>query len=147
VKSSRQRLNDAYKEAMKARDAAPSSTQLRMVLASAKDRDICARPAEIPPASANPEIVDMRHKMVNRSGEASSSTKQGTAPNWCSRRREIAVIGTLHAKQLDEGEAAAAVEAVLSETGAASLKTWARVMALLKERFSGRLDLARPARW
>jgi uncharacterized protein YqeY len=46
-------------------------------------------------------------------------------------------------KQMDESEAAAAIDAVVAETGAQSVKDMGKVMAKLKERFAGRLDLSK----
>ena len=139
----RQRLNDAYKEAMKARDARAVST-MRMVLAQLKDRDIAARPGGNSAGIGEPEIVDMLHKMVKQRQESIVLYKQGNRPELVQQEEEeIAVIERFMPKQLDEGEAAAVVEAALSETGAASLKDMGKVMALLKERFSGRLDLGK----
>jgi uncharacterized protein YqeY len=56
---------------------------------------------------------------------------------------EIAIIERFMPKQLDGEESAAAIDAALAETGAQSLKDMGRVMALLKERFAGRLDFAK----
>ena len=46
-------------------------------------------------------------------------------------------------QQLGEAEAAAAVDAALRDAGAAGMKDMGKVMGLLKERFSGRLDFAK----
>jgi len=56
---------------------------------------------------------------------------------------EIAVIERFTPKQLDEAEAAAAVETAIAETGAQSIKEMGKVMAKLKERFAGRMDFAK----
>ena len=139
----RQRLNDAYKEAMKARDARGVST-LRMALAQLKDRDIAARPGGNFTGIGEPEIVDMLHKMVKQRHESIALYKQGSRPELVRQEEEeIAVIERFMPKQLNVAEAAAAVEAALSESGAASLNDMGKVMGLLKERFSGRLDFAK----
>jgi hypothetical protein len=139
----RQRLNDAYKDAMKSRDARGVST-MRMVLAQLKDRDIAARPGGNSTGIAEPEILDMLGKMVKQRQESIVLYKQGNRPELVKQEEEeIAVIERFMPKQLSEAEAGAAVDAALKETGAASLKDMGKVMALLKERFSGRLDLGK----
>jgi uncharacterized protein YqeY len=139
----RQRLNDAYKEAMKARDARAVST-MRMVLAQLKDRDIAARPGGNAAGIGEAEILDLLQKMVKQRQESIVLYKQGNRPELVRQEEEeIAVIERFLPKPLDEAEAAAAVEAALGEAGAQSLKDMGKVMALLKERFSGRLDFAK----
>lgn len=139
----RQRLNDAYKDAMKSRDARGVST-MRMVLAQLKDRDIAARPGGNSAGIAEPEIIDMLGKMVKQRQESIVLYKQGNRPELVKQEEEeIAVIERFMPKQLSEAEAAAAVDAALKETGATSLKEMGKVMALLKERYSGRIDLGK----
>ena len=139
----RQRLNDAYKDAMKSRDARGVST-MRMVLAQLKDRDIAARPGGNSAGIAEPEIIDMLGKMVKQRQESIVLYKQGNRPELVKQEEEeIAVIERFLPKQLNEAEAAAAVDAALKETGATSLKEMGKVMALLKERYSGRIDLGK----
>ena len=139
----RQRLNDALKEAMKARDQRSVST-LRLVLAQLKDRDIAARPAGNASGIGEAEIEEMLLKMVKQRQESIALYKQGNRPDLVQQEEEeIAVIERFMPKQLDEEEAAAAVEAAIAETGAQSVKEMGKVMAKLKERFPGRMDFAK----
>jgi len=139
----RQRLNDAYKEAMKSRDTRAIST-MRMVLAQLKDRDIAARPGGNSAGIGEPEILDMLHKMVKQRQESIALYKQGNRPELAQQEQEeIAVIERFMPQQLGEAEAAAAVDAALRDSGAAGMKDMGKVMGLLKERFSGRLDFAK----
>ena len=139
----RQRLNDALKEAMKARDQRRVST-LRLVLAQLKDRDIAARPAGNASGIGEGEIEEMLLKMVKQRQESIVLYKQGNRPDLVQQEEEeIAVIERFMPKQLDEAEAAAAAEAAIAETGAQSIKEMGKVMAKLKERFAGRMDFAK----
>ncbi|HEX4569654.1 MAG TPA: GatB/YqeY domain-containing protein [Dongiaceae bacterium] len=139
----RQRLNDALKEAMKARDQRSVST-LRLVLAQLKDRDIAARPAGNASGIGEGEIEEMLVKMVKQRQESIVLYKQGNRPDLVQQEEEeIAVIERFMPKQLDEAEAAAAAEAAIAETGAQSIKEMGKVMAKLKERFAGRMDFAK----
>ena len=139
----RQRLNDALKVAMKARDQRSVST-LRLVLAQLKDRDIAARPAGNASGIGEGEIEEMLLKMVKQRQESIVLYKQGNRPDLVRQEEEeIAVIERFMPKQLDETEAAAAVETAIAETGAQSIKEMGKVMAKLKERFAGRMDFAK----
>lgn len=139
----RQRLNDALKEAMKARDLRSVST-IRLVLAQLKDRDIAARPGGNTTGIAEGEIEEMLGKMVKQRQESIVLYRQGNRPDLVQHEEEeIAIIERFMPKQLDGAESAAAIDAALAETGAQSLKDMGRVMALLKERFAGRLDFAK----
>jgi uncharacterized protein len=139
----RQRLNDAYKDAMKSRDARGVST-MRMVLAALKDRDIAARPAGNAAGIGESEIVDLLQKMVKQRQESIVLYKQGNRPELVQQEEEeIAVIERFLPKQLDEAETAAAIDGALAETKAASIKDMGKVMAMLKERYAGRLDFAK----
>ena len=139
----RQRLNDALKEALKARDQRSVST-LRLVLAQLKDRDIAARPSGNTAGIGEAEIVDMLHKMVKQRQESIALYRQGNRPDHVQLEEgEIAVIERFMPKQLDEAETAAAIDSAVGETGAQSIKDMGKVMAKLKERFPGRMDFAR----
>jgi uncharacterized protein YqeY len=139
----RQRLNDALKEAMKARDQRSVST-LRLVLAQLKDRDIAARPSGNASGIGEAEIEEMLLKMVKQRQESIALYKQGNRPDLVQQEEEeIAVIERFMPKQLDEAEAAVAVEAAIAEIGAQSVKEMGKVMAKLKERFAGRMDFAK----
>ena len=139
----RQRLNDALKEALKARDQRSVST-LRLVLAQLKDRDIAARPSGNTAGIGEAEIVDMLHKMVKQRQESIALYRQGNRPDLVQQEEgEIAVIERFMPKQLDEAETAAAIDSAVGETGAQSIKDMGKVMAKLKERFPGRMDFAR----
>ena len=139
----RQRLNEALKQAMKAKDARAVST-LRLVLAALKERDIAARPRGVTDGVDEAEIVEMLHKMVRQRRESIALYEQGNRPDLAkAEAEEIAIIEAWLPRQMDEAELAEAVDSVVAELGAASLKDMGRVMAALKERYAGRMDLAK----
>lgn len=139
----RQRLNDDVKTAMKARDQATTST-LRMVLATLKDRDIAARPSGNADGIDEAGIIDMLQKMVKQRKESIELYKQGGRQELVDKEQsEINVIERYMPQQLSEAEASAAVDKVIAELGASSIKDMGKVMAALKERFSGQLDFAK----
>jgi uncharacterized protein YqeY len=56
---------------------------------------------------------------------------------------EVAVIESFLPRQMSEDEAGAAIDAIIAETGAGSVKDMGRVMAALKERHSAEIDMSK----
>jgi len=139
----RQQLNDAMKEAMKAKDAKRLAT-VRMMLAALKDRDIAARSESSRELLGDDEILSLLAKMIKQREESAAVYRQGGRPELAENEEaEIAVIRGFMPRQMDAGESEAAIRAVVAETGAASVKDMGKVMALLKERFAGRMDFSK----
>lgn len=139
----RQRLNDELKAAMKSRDQRATST-LRLILAALKDRDIAARPCGVADGVDETEIIDMLQKMVKQRQESIALYKQGNRPELAAQEQgEIDMIERFLPQKMSDTEAAAAVESVIAELGAATIKDMGRVMAALKERYAGRMDFAK----
>ena len=138
----RQRLNDELKAAMKSRDQRATSA-LRLILAALKDRDIAARTRGVTNGVDESEIIDMLQKMVRQRQESIALYKQGNRPELADQEQgEINIIERFLPKKMSESEANAAIAAVVEELGASSIKDMGRVMAALKERYSGRMDFA-----
>lgn len=137
----RDRIMQAVKDAMKGGDKARLSA-LRMVQAKIKDADIAARPSR--DKITEPEIVDLLAKMVKQRRESIELYNQGGRQELADQESaEIAVIEAFMPKQLGESEVKAAIEAVIKESGAASVKDMGKVMASLKEKFAGQMDFAK----
>jgi uncharacterized protein YqeY len=58
-------------------------------------------------------------------------------------RAEVAVIEEFLPRQMSEDETKAAIDSIVAETGASSVKDMGRVMALLKERHATELDMSK----
>ena len=139
----RQRLNDDLKAAMKSRDQRATST-LRLILAALKDRDIAARERGITNGVDEPEIIDLLQKMVRQRQESITLYKQANRQELVDQEQgEINIIERFLPKKMSDAEAEAAVAGVIAELGAGSIKDMGRVMAALKERYSGRMDFAK----
>jgi uncharacterized protein YqeY len=139
----RQRLNDDLKTAMKSRDQAATSA-LRLVLAALKDRDIAARSRGVTDGIDEAEIVEMLQKMVKQRNESIALYKQGNRQELADQEQgEIDIIERYLPKKMSDAESDAAVDQLVTELGATSIKDMGRVMAALKERFAGRMDFAK----
>ena len=137
----RDQFTEQLKIAMKAGDA-PRVSTLRMILAKLKDTDIAARPAaeKVP----DEQIVAMLRTMTKSRRESVELYKQGKRDDLVAKEEaEIAVIEAFLPQQMDEAATEAAVVAAIAETGAASIKDMGKVMAALKAKHAGTLDMAR----
>jgi uncharacterized protein YqeY len=139
----RTRLNDALKDALKAKNQRSVAT-LRLILAALKDRDIAARSKGETDGIDEEEILQMLQKMVRQNRESIEAYRKGNRPDLVDKENEeIAIIEQFLPKQLTPEETAAAVEEVLAETGASGIKDMGAVMGALKERYPGRMDFAK----
>ena len=139
----RTRLNDALKEAMKAKDACATST-LRLILAALKDRDIAERTKGNGDGLGDEAILEMLQKMVRQRHDSIEMYTKGQRDDLAKREAaEIEVIERFLPKQMDETDMRAAIEAAIGELGAASVKDMGRVMATLKQRYPGRMDFGK----
>lgn len=141
--SLRQQLNDAMKEAMKAKDAKRLAT-VRLVLAALKDRDIAARTETSRDLLGDDEILSLLAKMIKQRDESAVAFDAGNRPELAAgEREEIAIIRSFMPTQMDEAGVQQAVQTVIAELGAASIKDMGKVMAAMKERYAGQMDFAR----
>ena len=140
----RTNLSDALKDALRGQDQRSLAT-VRLILAALKDRDICARGrGNTDGIDDDAEILDMLQSMVKQRRESIAMYEQGGRCELAQREQEeIEVISRFMPEQLGDDEIRTAVAEIISELGASSLKDMGRVMASLKERFSGRMDFGR----
>jgi len=139
----RQTITDSLKIAMKARDEAGTSC-FRMILAGLKERDIEARPKGNTQGIPEAEIMSMLQNMIKqRRDSIELFDKGGRADLAAKENAEIAIIQKLLPEQLDEAGAAKVVKDLVAELGATSIKDMGRVMAALRERHAGKVDMAK----
>jgi uncharacterized protein YqeY len=140
----RSTITAALKEAMKAGDKKKLST-LRLMLSAIKDKDINSRTdghdSTLTPDSG---LVELFAKMVKQRQESAAAYEQGSRPELAQNERdEIAVIQSYMPKQLSEDDAKAVVADVLKSVGATSIKDMGKVMAELKAKYAGQMDMAK----
>lgn len=139
----RQQFNEALKAAMLSKDSRTVSC-LRMILAALKDKDIATRPKGLADGIGEDEILALLQTMVKQRRESMALYLQGGRQDLVDQEQgEITIIEKFLPAQLDEAEAAAIVAQLVTELGASSIKDMGRVMAALKERYTGRMDFAK----
>jgi uncharacterized protein YqeY len=139
----REAITERMKTALRAKDSRTLST-VRLIMAALKDRDIAARSdgnkAEIPES----EIQRMLQGMVKQRRESIELYQKGNRPELARQEsEEIAVIESFLPQQMDDAGIEAAAKAAIAESGAAGIKDMGKVMAALRERHAGVIDLAR----
>jgi uncharacterized protein YqeY len=128
--------------AMKGGDKETTAT-LRLVSAAIKNRDIEARTGSAP-ADDDQLVTEVLQKMIKQRRESAEVYRKGGREDRAAAEEgEIAVIERFLPKQLSDEEARAAVQAIIAETGASSIKDMGKVMAEVKARHAGELEPAR----
>jgi hypothetical protein len=139
----RDQFNEHLKEAMKARAPKRLST-LRMILAAVKDRDIAARTEESRDGISDGDILALLAKMIKQREESAATYDRGNRPELAAgEREEIEIIREFMPRQMSHEETRRAVQDVIDELGAGSLKDMGKIMGALKTRYSGQMDFAK----
>jgi len=139
----REKLTEAMKDAMKAKDAKRLAT-VRLMLAALKDRDIAARTETSRDLLGDDEILSLLAKMIKQREESAAVYLQGGRPELADNEKaEIVIIREFMPKQMEEAEARAAIVAIVAELGATSVKDMGKVMGALKERYAGQMDFGK----
>src|SRR4051795_12152708 len=135
-------MNSALKGAMKAGDARRVST-LRMVNATLKNADIEAR-GQGKPALTDDDVLGLLQKMIKQRHESVELYEKGGRPELAAQEREeITIISAYLPKQMTDQEIHDTIGALVKEVGASAMKDMGKVMAAIKERYTGKLDVAK----
>ncbi len=128
--------------AMKGGDK-PTVNATRLIQAAIKNRDI-----ELRTASAVPEddllVTEVLQKMIKQRRESIDLYVKGGRQELADvEAAEVAVIERFLPAQMGDDEARAAIDAIATELGASSIKDMGRVMAEVKTRHAGGMDMAK----
>jgi uncharacterized protein YqeY len=138
----RENINNAMKDAMKARDERRVAT-LRMMNASIKNADIAARGEGKEPLN-EADLMSLFQKMIKQRQESAELYDKGARPELAAAERaEIEIIAAYLPKQMSDTEAGHAISVMLQEINAETMKDMGRAMAALKERFAGKMDFSK----
>ena len=127
---------------MKAGTSARTGT-LRMISAAIKNKDIELRTSANPPED-DVLIADVLTKMAKQRRESIDMYVTGNRPELAdAERTELGVIESFMPQQMSAAEGEAKVRELIAELGAVGPKDMGKVMAALKDRFAGQLDMSR----
>lgn len=135
-------IKAALVQSMKARDETRTSA-IRLIQAAIKNKDIELRTTTAP-VDDDILVTDVLQKMIKQRRESIEMYEKGGRTELAAvERAELDVIEGFLPAQMDEAEAKAAIQALVAELGATSPKDMGRVMAALKERFAGKMDMSK----
>ncbi len=137
----RETINNALKDAMKAKDERRVST-LRLVNSTFKNADIEARASGKTLSDA--ELLPVLQKMIKQRQESRDLYEKGGRPELAQQEaEEIEIITAYLPQQMSEAQMAAAIDAAIAQTGAAAMKDMGKVVGALKAKFAGQMDFAK----
>ncbi len=139
----RDKISQAVKESMKAKDEAKTTT-LRMVNAAIKQKDIdVARPRGDQHIS-DEEVLNLLQSLIKSRRESIALYSQGGRQDLVDKEgAEIAVIEQFLPKQMGVEETRAVIRELVAALGASSVKDMGKVMAALKSKYAGQLDMTK----
>ena len=136
-------IKAALVTAMKSGDK-PRTSALRLIQSALKNRDIELRGGGGAPADDDALVTEVLQKMLKQRRESVALYEQGGRQELAdAEKAEIEVIEAFLPRQMSEDEARAAIDALVAETGASSVKDMGRVMAALKDRHAGQMDMGK----
>ncbi|MGO9486062.1 MAG: GatB/YqeY domain-containing protein [Rhodomicrobium sp.] len=139
----RERLTAAVKDAMRAK-AEPATTTIRMINAAIKQKDIDVARPRGDQLIGEDEILNLLQSLIKSRRESVELYKQGGRQDLVQKEEaEIAVIEQFLPKQMSEEETKAAVRELAASLGASGVKDMGKVMAALKSKYAGQLDMTK----
>ncbi len=139
----RERIEAALKKASETGDRRAATT-LRLVLAALAERERQAREKGLDEAVGDSDIEAMIREMIaQRRADIARCEAAARIDEAAREEEEIAVLERFLPPMMDEARMRAVIDEVIRETGASSIKDAGRVLATLKERYDGQMDLSR----
>lgn len=136
----RNRIKEAVKDAMRAKDSVRLST-LRLMAAALKDQDIARRAEDGAEELSAQEITALFAKMVKQREDSIKAYEEAGRMELAEQERtEQAIIREFLPKQLSDDEVEAAITKAVADTGAESLRDMGKVMGALKAAYAGQMD-------
>jgi len=134
----RERLKAEITAALKARNR-PRLAALRLISAALQERDLAAKGL-----LSEEDVAALLRRLIRQRREAHAIyLKAGRVEQAEQEAREITVIEEFLPQQLSEAELKQQIGHLIAELGAAGPRDIGKVMALLKERYPGRIDFAK----
>lgn len=138
----RDSIKSAQIAAMKSGDK-PRLAAVRLILAKLKDKDI-----ELRTASSQPDddtiVTDVLQKMAKQRRESIDLFIKGGRQELAdAEASELAVIEEFLPDMMSDEDVSAAIAAIVAEIGATGMKDMGKVIAGLKERHGGQIDMSK----
>jgi uncharacterized protein YqeY len=123
---------------MRAKDSARLSA-IRLVLAAIKQKEVDER-VEL----SDGDVVSVLEKMIKQRRESIAQFEKGGRADLAdAEKAELQVLSGYLPAQMSDAAVEHAIQAAISETGAAGPKDMGKVMAALKSRLAGKADMGK----
>lgn len=131
------RIIEDMKAAMRSREAQRLSA-IRLLLAAIKQREVDER-VEL----ADAEVIVVIDKMLKQRRDSIAQFEAAGRHDLVDAERfEVGVLKSYMPASMPESEVEAAISQALAATGAANMQDMGKVMAMLKPKLAGRVDMA-----
>lgn len=141
--SLRDTITQDLKSAMRAKDQVRLAT-LRLIQAAIKDRDIAARAEDRCEGCEDTEILALLQKLVKQREESAKTYEDAGRLDLAEQEvAEAEIVRAYLPEPMSADSIAQAAQAAVDEVEATGLKDMGKCMAILKERYTGRMDFAK----
>lgn len=138
----RDEIKSALVSAMKGGDKEGTAT-IRLIQSAIKNRDIELRTATQQPDD-DQLVIEVMQKMIKQRRESVDLYRKGNREELAAKEEaEIKMIERFLPAQMDDAQASAAIQAIIAELGASSMKDMGRVMGEVKSRYASSIEPAR----
>ena len=141
--SLKDKIDNDYKKALKAKDKAKIST-FRLILSSIKDLEILNRSGPNKKDTDNEEIKKLLKKMIKQRSESIEIYKKNNRQDLLEvEEGEEQVLASYLPKQLSEEETNKVCNEIVQKIGANSLKDMGKIIGELKKNYSDTIDFSK----
>ncbi len=135
--SLREQIQEEMKAAMRARDSERLGT-IRMLLAAIKQREVDERREQ-----SDGDVLAVVEKLIKQRKESARQFRDGGRPELAEKEEaEIIILQSYLPTPLTPEEISAAIAAAIAESGASSARDMGKVLAVLRPKVQGRVDMA-----
>ena len=137
------RIKEDLKIGMKAKDTLTVST-LRMVTSAIKNIEINNRVSDSSGLVNESEIIQLISKMIKQRKESADIFKASGREDLEKKENdEIKIIQKYMPVQIDENKINSIIDLAIEETGSVQIRDMGKVMAFLKDNYSGQMDFGK----
>ena len=137
------RIKEDLKIGMKAKDALTVST-LRMVTSAIKNIEINNRVSDSSGLVNESEIIQLISKMIKQRKESADIFRASGREDLEKKENdEIKIIQKYMPVQIDDNKINSIIDLAIEETGSVQIRDMGKVMAFLKDNYSGQMDFGK----
>ena len=137
------RIKEDLKIGMKAKDTLTVST-LRMVTSAIKNIEINNRISDGSSPVNEPQIIQLISKMIKQRKESADIFRTSGREDLEKKENdEIKIIQKYMPVQIDENKINSIIDLAIEETGSVQIRDMGKVMAFLKDNYSGQMDFGK----